>query len=403
MRRSRRRRLDPAEEAGRVRRRGAARPNVDRSAFAGFRFPPEVIAVAVRWYLRYGLSYRDVEELLAERGVEVDHVTVLPVGADGSSHCSSTPPDRARHATGDRWFVDEVRHEAPWIRVEVRDLHRRVCRSRPVEAGGSLIRETPGRVGSSPDNDGTGRYCQTARVRLARRKGVREEPASESPSSEATGSNLADVGWAAANSGGWMSPAGAPGRGGVARPGGHGEGLRRTRGWPLGHSWAPTPSRESVVNVGTVPAPPVRPASRVGGGQARRQLDGVGAGRSRRSSPRSGKPTTWRRAAASSQWQDWKARRSPVNTDAPRPSLDEAKARVLGIQTKLHRWATADAGRRFDDLFNLVTDPAFLLVAWERVRTNRGARTAGVDGVDGLLHQAGPRRRRVPRRSCGPI
>jgi len=45
------------------------------SAFVGFRFPPEVIAVAVRWYLRYGLSYRDVEELLAERGVTVDHVT----------------------------------------------------------------------------------------------------------------------------------------------------------------------------------------------------------------------------------------------------------------------------------------------------------------------------------------
>ena len=47
-----------------------------RLAFAGYRFPPEVIVVAVRWYLRYGLSYRDVEELLAERGVEVDHVTV---------------------------------------------------------------------------------------------------------------------------------------------------------------------------------------------------------------------------------------------------------------------------------------------------------------------------------------
>lgn len=46
------------------------------SSFAGFRFPPEVILVAVRWYLRYGLSYRDVEELLAERGIAVDHVTV---------------------------------------------------------------------------------------------------------------------------------------------------------------------------------------------------------------------------------------------------------------------------------------------------------------------------------------
>jgi transposase-like protein len=47
-----------------------------KSAFAGFRFPPEVIVVAVRWYLRFNLSYRDVEELLVERGVEVDHVTV---------------------------------------------------------------------------------------------------------------------------------------------------------------------------------------------------------------------------------------------------------------------------------------------------------------------------------------
>jgi IS6 family transposase len=51
-------------------------PPVDRSAFAGYRFPPEVIMLAVRWYLRYGLSYRDVEELLAERGIEVDHVTI---------------------------------------------------------------------------------------------------------------------------------------------------------------------------------------------------------------------------------------------------------------------------------------------------------------------------------------
>jgi transposase, IS6 family len=48
----------------------------DSSAPAGYRFPREVIAVAVRWYLRYGLSYRDVEELLAERAIEVDHVTV---------------------------------------------------------------------------------------------------------------------------------------------------------------------------------------------------------------------------------------------------------------------------------------------------------------------------------------
>jgi IS6 family transposase len=51
-----------------------------RSSFAGFRFPPDVIThavrSAVRWYLRYGLSYRDVEELLAERGITVDHATI---------------------------------------------------------------------------------------------------------------------------------------------------------------------------------------------------------------------------------------------------------------------------------------------------------------------------------------
>ena len=51
------------------------------------------------------------------------------------------------------------------------------------------------------------------------------------------------------------------------------------------------------------------------------------------------------------------------------------------MQTKLHRWATSDAGRRFDDLYNLVYDPAFLVVAWNRVRGNKGARSAGVDGI----------------------
>jgi transposase-like protein len=77
------------------------------SAFAGFRFPSSVIVVAVRWYLRYGLSYRDVEELLAERGVQVDHVTVYrwvqrftPLLADAARF--------ARHSPGDRWFVDET-------------------------------------------------------------------------------------------------------------------------------------------------------------------------------------------------------------------------------------------------------------------------------------------------------
>ena len=69
-----------------------------------------------------------------------------------------------------------------------------------------------------------------------------------------------------------------------------------------------------------------------------------------------------------------------MNTDELEHALYEAERRVLKIQAKLHRWARDDPHRRFDDLFNLVADPGFLLVAWERVRGNKGARTAGVDG-----------------------
>ena len=60
--------------------------------------------------------------------------------------------------------------------------------------------------------------------------------------------------------------------------------------------------------------------------------------------------------------------------------LYRAERRVLEIQTKLHRWSGEDRARRFDDLFNLVADPAFLMIAWERVRGNTGGRSAGVDG-----------------------
>ena len=70
-----------------------------------------------------------------------------------------------------------------------------------------------------------------------------------------------------------------------------------------------------------------------------------------------------------------------MNIGAPWPDLDEAESRVLKMQTKLHQWASSDPGRRFDDLFNLVYDPAFLVVAWSRVRGNKGSRSAGVDGV----------------------
>src|SRR5690348_17200315 len=71
---------------------------------------------------------------------------------------------------------------------------------------------------------------------------------------------------------------------------------------------------------------------------------------------------------------------APVNTGAVAwPDDFTASVMVRRMQTKLHRWATEDPGRRFGDLFNLVYDPAFLVHAWERVSTNKGARTAGID------------------------
>jgi len=70
----------------------------------------------------------------------------------------------------------------------------------------------------------------------------------------------------------------------------------------------------------------------------------------------------------------------PLNRDAPRTDLTEARAWVLHIQKKLHKWAKNDPNKRFDDLFNLVCDPTTLRVAWTNVRSNVGSRTAGVDG-----------------------
>ena len=89
------------------RRRHPPTSSVELSAFVGFRFPPEVIMLAVRWYLRFALSYRDLEELLADRGIDVDHVTVFrwvqrftPALIDAARPC--------RHPVGSRWFVDET-------------------------------------------------------------------------------------------------------------------------------------------------------------------------------------------------------------------------------------------------------------------------------------------------------
>ena len=69
-----------------------------------------------------------------------------------------------------------------------------------------------------------------------------------------------------------------------------------------------------------------------------------------------------------------------MNSPAPLDAKS-ASERVLGWQTRLHRWAVGDEQARFGDLFNLICDPATLFVAWERVKRNRGSKTAGVDGI----------------------
>jgi transposase-like protein len=92
------------------------------SAFAGFRFPVDVIVVAVRWYLRYGLFYRDVEELLAERGIEVDHVTVYRWAQRFTPLLATPPASRDMHrATGGSSTKTYVKVNGVW-----RYVHRAI-------------------------------------------------------------------------------------------------------------------------------------------------------------------------------------------------------------------------------------------------------------------------------------
>ncbi|KAF2775244.1 hypothetical protein STPH1_7431 [Streptomyces sp. OM5714] len=89
------------------------------------------------------------------------------------------------------------------------------------------------------------------------------------------------------------------------------------------------------------------------------------------------------------QENDEASRRRHRDASLPRPGAVIRRTRThsssretaaVGPTVKLHCWVRDDPHRRFDDLFNLVADPAFLPAAWDRVRGNKGARPAGVDG-----------------------
>ena len=124
-------------------------------------------------------------------------------------------------------------------------------------------------MASSLDKAGTAQHRQMVRVRQARRKGVREKPAAERPSSQPTSSNLMDMGWVAAHIGALASrtlrPVDVAGQEATVNACGVVVAMLQ------GHSWAPTPSSGSRVNVGTIPAVPSPISNPLAGGKARRR------------------------------------------------------------------------------------------------------------------------------------
>jgi hypothetical protein len=137
------------------------------------------------------------------------------------------------------------------------------------EDEGSLIRETPGRAASSPDNDETPQNCQMGWARLSRQTGVTRVNQWLNPLKRGTGSNLVDTGRGAAHA----EPKGeaTPTRGYVGPEGGHTESLRRRCGDAAGEELGTDPADRYMVNVGTISVLPDPLPIQGGGGQARRR------------------------------------------------------------------------------------------------------------------------------------
>jgi transposase-like protein len=141
------------------------------SVFAGYRFPPEVITLAVRGYLRFGLSYRDVEELLAERGIAVDHVTIYRWVQRFAPEFAEAARAR-QHVVGDRWHVDEtyVKVGGTWRYLfraidqfgQVVDVY--LSPRRNTEAARRLFDRAIGRTRVSPVEVTTDRYRVYSRL-----------------------------------------------------------------------------------------------------------------------------------------------------------------------------------------------------------------------------------------------
>src|SRR6516165_2960799 len=192
---------------------------------------------------------------------------------------------------------------------------------------------------------------------------------------------------------GWKRRAPAPhdGRGTpaavcICRQGGCGEGLRRTRSDAAGAQPGSYFVERITVNTGTArcwfPAAGIGPLAGIGAPTAERAGRGGAAVvlRGRESRSHGEGRQRYREGKEAAMPQD-----APPNGGARENGPQGPWSRVAGMQAKLHRWAAADPGRRFDDLFNFVHDPATLIVAFARVAGNQGANTPGVEGVPGFL------------------
>ena len=258
------------------------------------------------------------------------------------------------------------------------------CRGGPVEAGGSPIPGTGVRAGSGPDNDGTHQILPDG-----------AGPASETERHTKRNQWLKAPQANSHQPGIWRMGVGshrAPGRrctGGRGTPGSEDvagrEAVTYVRGAVTakvqGHNWVPIPSTDHMVNVGTplpVPARVRRPAVRGRTGSS--PTGAGGGGRRTRSSPGPGEPVAWRRGPARVRGnREHGGGDTLVNTGVPWPA--DVKGAWHRVLVTADEAAPMGGGRVRPPLrvtrFNLVYDPAFLVVAWDRVRSNRGGRTAG--------------------------